>query len=81
MLWYERPYGCGSWLPEDKKDNMWHGREKWVAFGRLPCSARNVYMLCILNISDILYKCRPRPPPPYKLLNSRQLPLSVVFSK
>jgi len=29
MLWHGRPYGCGSWLPEDKKDNMWHGRGKY----------------------------------------------------
>ena len=28
MLWHGRPYGCGSWLPEDKKANVWHGREK-----------------------------------------------------
>ena len=21
--------GCGSWLPKDKKDNMWHGRGKF----------------------------------------------------
>ena len=28
MLWHGRPYGSGSWLPEDKKANMWHGRGK-----------------------------------------------------
>ena len=22
MLWHGRQYGCGSWLPENKKDNM-----------------------------------------------------------
>ena len=33
-------YGCGLWLPEDKKANMWHGREKYaVAYGRLPSPA------------------------------------------
>ena len=25
---HARSYGCGSWLPEDKKDNMWHESEK-----------------------------------------------------
>ena len=24
---YGRGNSGGSWLPEDKKDNMWHGRE------------------------------------------------------
>ena len=24
-----RPDGCGSWLPEGKKDQMWHGRGKY----------------------------------------------------
>ena len=28
MLLYERPYGCDSCLPEDKKGKMWHGKEK-----------------------------------------------------
>ena len=28
MMRHGRPYSCGSWLPEDRKDNMWHGREK-----------------------------------------------------
>ena len=28
LLWHGRPYGCGSWLPEDTKNNMWHGRGK-----------------------------------------------------
>ena len=27
MLLNERPNGCGLWLPEDKKANMWHGME------------------------------------------------------
>ena len=27
MLWHRRQHGCGSWLPEDKKANMWHVRE------------------------------------------------------
>ena len=38
MPWHERPYGCGSWLPEDKKDNMWHG-ENVVSYRRLPLTA------------------------------------------
>ena len=29
-----RPDGCGSWLLEDKKANMWHGREN--SFGLWP---------------------------------------------
>ena len=33
MLWQGRPYGCDSWLPEDKKV---------VAYGRLPYPARRV---------------------------------------
>ena len=28
MLWHGRPYDYGSWLPEDKKDNVWLGRGK-----------------------------------------------------
>ena len=39
MLWHGRPYGCGSWLPKDKKYNMWHGRRNAVVFGRLPSPA------------------------------------------
>ena len=26
MMWHGRPYACGSWLPEDKKDYMWYGK-------------------------------------------------------
>jgi len=26
MWWYERGIIGGSWLPEEKKANMWHGR-------------------------------------------------------
>ena len=26
MWWYERGYSSGSWLPEEKKANMWPGR-------------------------------------------------------
>ena len=28
VLRHWRPNGCGLWLPEDKKANMWHGRKK-----------------------------------------------------
>ena len=27
VMAYGRGNSGGSWLPEDKKDNMWHGRE------------------------------------------------------
>ena len=40
MLWHGRPYGCGLWLPEDKKGTMWYGMENVVAYGRLPSPAR-----------------------------------------
>jgi len=40
MWWYGRGNSCGSWLPEEKKANMWHGREIVVAHGRLPSPAR-----------------------------------------
>ena len=36
MLWHGGPNVCGLWLPEDKKANMWHGRENVVAYGRTP---------------------------------------------
>ena len=41
MLWHGKPYGCGSWLPEDKKANMWHGREKSCGLWprAFPCSS------------------------------------------
>ena len=35
-------YSVGSWLPEEKKANMWHGREIVVAHGRLPSPALHV---------------------------------------
>ena len=33
MWWYGRGNSGGSWLPEEKKANMWHGREIVVAHG------------------------------------------------
>ena len=36
MWWYGRGNSGGSWLLEEKKDNMWPGREIVVAHGRLP---------------------------------------------
>ena len=36
MWWYGRGNSGGSWLPEEKKANMWPGRGKVVAHGRLP---------------------------------------------
>ena len=29
MLRHGSLYGCYLWLPEDKKGNIWHGREKY----------------------------------------------------
>ena len=44
MLWHGRLYGCGSWLPEDKKANMSHiicsmEGGNVVDYGRLPSPA------------------------------------------
>ena len=39
MVVYGRGIGGGSWLPEDKKSNMWYGGEIVVAHGRLPSPA------------------------------------------
>jgi len=34
MLWHGKQYGCGR-----QKNNMWHGRENVVAYGRLAAPA------------------------------------------
>ena len=39
MWWHGRGNSGGSWLPEDKKANMWQGWEIVVAHGRLPTPA------------------------------------------
>ena len=40
MWWYRRGNSSGSWLPEEKKANLWPGRENIVvAHGRLPSPA------------------------------------------
>jgi len=43
MLWHGRPYGCGSWLPEDKKKIICGMEgENVVANDRLPSPARHL---------------------------------------
>ena len=39
MWWYGRGISGGSWLPEEKKANMWQGEEIVVAHDRLPSPA------------------------------------------
>ena len=41
MLWHGRPYGCGLWLPEDKKLICGMKGKNVVAYGRLPSPARS----------------------------------------
>ena len=47
MLWIGRPYGCGSWLLEDKKANMWHGTEKCCGLSAClpPLVGRNWFLI------------------------------------
>ena len=39
IMWYGRTNCCDLRVPLDKKANMWHGRRKVVAHGRLPSTA------------------------------------------
>ena len=45
ILWHERPNGCGSWLPEDNKSNMWNERKKmlWLMAACLPTLAHGTF--------------------------------------
>ena len=46
MLWHGRQNGCGSWLPEDKKDGM-KGKNV-VAYVRLPSPVRYALLIKVM---------------------------------
>ena len=42
MLQHGRPYGCGSWLPEDKKDNHDSKKDVWLGYFRCDVQCVNI---------------------------------------
>ena len=59
MWCYERGNSCGSWLPEEKKANMCHGREIVVANGYLPSPAQKSPLSQLFRVNNPPYQSPP----------------------